>query len=504
MFNLKNKKILIFAQRGWGVRIGHFLARKIVAEGGRAAALTLKRSTHKFLLNQKDVNYDLLVNNDAIMDDPLKFLVDDDYSLAKICRDLNIDSVWPLVYTQRQLVRSYKDKFYYGYKQNVPDEIIVAYIKAIYKNIKNIFASFAPDLIIAPNFGDLLHIMFCLYAKKRGVKMMTVTECKVKGVCIFSYNYNDDEGPFFNRVDELNRGEVKSDNRARAKEYLAAFRKKFIAPDQAFPTRQATNFFKKIKAELKPYYQIYQWLAHRQINHLPLLGITTDYRPPRIILRDHYARKRYERYMRRLNYYSLENLSKIVYFPLQFQPEVTIDVLAPFFSNQIEVARQIAMSLPDDYTLVVKEHPEMVGLRPPSYIEKIMRTPNIKMIDYRVKSEEILKRADLLVSINGTSLAEAAFYGKKGIQLGNLGITKKLPNVTTHTHLPSLAEKIKQVLSSEVDPAYYEWKMENYVAAAYDTGFEFNYWGVWDRSDKIDMTPLWQAFRQEIIRVLQK
>jgi len=54
---------------------------------------------------------------------------------------------------------------------------------------------------------------------------------------------------------------------------------------------------------------------------------------------------------------------------LQFQPEASIDVMAPFFSNQIETARQIAMSMPDDYVLVTKEHPAMVELRPPSYLE---------------------------------------------------------------------------------------------------------------------------------------
>jgi len=32
----------------------------------------------------------------------------------------------------------------------------------------------------------------------------------------------------------------------------------------------------------------------------------------------------------------LENLGKFVYFPLQVQPEIAIDVAAPFFSNQIE------------------------------------------------------------------------------------------------------------------------------------------------------------------------
>ena len=71
------------------------------------------------------------------------------------------------------------------------------------------------------------------------------------------------------------------------------------------------------------------------------------------------------------------------------QPELAIDVLAPFFTNQIEVARLIAMSLPDDYTLVVKDHPIMVGLRRPRYLDKIQKLPNVKLIDYSIKTPDI-------------------------------------------------------------------------------------------------------------------
>ena len=38
MNKLKGKRILIFQQRGWALTIGHFLAKKLQAEGGRLAA----------------------------------------------------------------------------------------------------------------------------------------------------------------------------------------------------------------------------------------------------------------------------------------------------------------------------------------------------------------------------------------------------------------------------------------------------------------------------------
>ena len=160
------------------------------------------------------------------------------------------------------------------------------------------------------------------------------------------------------------------------------------------------------------------------------------------------------------------------------------------------------MALPDDYTLAVKEHPAMVEWRPPSYIEKVARTPNVKLIDYRLSPDQILKKAALVVSPSGTTIVEAAFYRVPAIQLGNLGTTLKLPNVVRHTDMTTLSQKIREVLGYNLNTPDYERRLENYAAAAFDTGFEFNYWGVWERAETDEMSHLWQAWWKEIERGL--
>ena len=190
MNSLKNKKILIFQQRGWSISIGHFLAKKLQAEGCKLAALTFKKTAHEFLLNQPEVKYDLIINDDEIMENPKAYLRKDsayanrDYSLKEICRELGVDSIWPIISTLRNHVKSYKDKYYYSFRQNVPDEEIIDYVKAVYKYIKIFFNEFNPDIIITPNFAALPHIMFNLYAKRKGVKMIGITDCKIKDYCI--------------------------------------------------------------------------------------------------------------------------------------------------------------------------------------------------------------------------------------------------------------------------------------------------------------------------------
>ena len=208
------KKILIFQQRGWGKRIGHFLARQLSQEGAILAALTMKGSAHDFLLNQTEVKYEKIYSVDEVRGNPQKFLGDSHYTLEEICRDLGVDSIWPMAMSLRHHIRSYGDKYYYGFKQNVSDEEIVAYVKAMYKLIVQIFAGFKPEIVITPNFVSLPHLMMDYYAKQKGVKMFGVSDSKVRGIAIFAENQREDRGEFIDRVCELNAG-AESENRSK-------------------------------------------------------------------------------------------------------------------------------------------------------------------------------------------------------------------------------------------------------------------------------------------------
>lgn len=500
---LENKRILIFQQRGWAINIGHDLAKKLQAEGCKLAAFTLKKSTHNFIIRQTDVHYEYIVNHDEMMENPSTKLNENDYSLEKICEELNINSVWPLLACMRNLTRSYSKKFYYSYSKNVSDEEMIAYIKILYKTIKNIFENFKPQLIISPNFVSFPHIMFNLYAQKHGVQMFGTTDSKIKNYNLFVHSFYEETGSFFNRVDELNNGTV-SNNEIRAQQYIDEFRKEFITPAYFNKFIKEKNSLKsKIKKIASPWFGIVRWYLNPQKHEdlIKNIGATIDYRPPKIIFRDYIYFNKYKKFAERFAYYPFEKIDKFIYFPLQFQPESSIDVMAPFFNNQIEIARLVAQSLPDDYTLVVKEHPAMVGYRSPDYYRKISKTVNVKLINFNIPSEKILKRTSLIISPNSTTIAEAAFLKKPAIQLGNLGTTLKLPNVFKHTDLTTLSKKIKDVLKVSLDNSEYERRLKNFVAAVYDTGFEFNYTKVWENGTK-NFEPLWLIYRKEIINSL--
>lgn len=500
---LNGTRILIFQQRGWGVNIGHYLAQQMQKEGCLLAALTFKKSTHIFTTTQKNVRYEVIVNDDEVAEDPEKYLGNDEYTLTDVCRELGVDTVWPFITTLRHYVRTYKDKYYYGFKQNMSDKEMESYMLAVFKYMKHFFDNFKPDIIIAPIFGDLRHIFFNLYAQRNGIPMIAIIDSKIRNYNIFTRSYLNDKGTFIDRIDELNNRMVNTANRDKAREYIAEFRKKFIRPEYSDYNLREKTIHDKLHERLNLARNIYTNLRKQcPDENAARLGINPGNLPVRIILRDHFTLSRNKRILERFPYYPLDKVKKFIYTPLQVQPEMTIDVMGPYFNNQIETIRQIAQSLPDDYALVVKEHPEGIGKRGPSYMEKISRTPNVKLVDYRISTEHILSKTAMVISTSSTTNAEAAFYKKPAVQLGNLGTTLKLPNVFHHTDMTTLAKRIKEILSLNLDTEEFEFQLENYVAAAYDTGFNLDYAGAWIKGDKADLEPLWLLFKREIEQAL--
>lgn len=503
MLNLKNKKILIFQQRGWALNIGHFLAKKFQAEGCSLAAITQKKTTHKFITEQTEVKYAEILNVDDILEYPEKYLGEEKITFTDICRELKLDSVWPLIYSDRWLVRSYGEKYYYSYRQHVSDEFIVAYITAHYKALRDLIKFFKPDIIIIATFVYEGHILLSLLGDKYGIPTISITDSKVPGHSMFARNYLGRKGELIFRTKELHEDKADSANRKKAQQFILDFKKKFQAPDYMKQGVLKESIFKKIRHELRPLKLIYEWYAKpsARANCIKTIGPTIDCCPPKIILRDHFCQKKYFKFAKNFSYYPFEKVGKFVFLPLQFTPEASADLMCPLFNNQVEVARQIAMSLPDDYTLVVKEHPNMIGLRSPSYLKTIARTANVKLIDYRISSEEVFKKADLLIANYSTTIFEAAIYGKPAIVLGDTETFKLLPNVINHTDMQNMSAVIKRALALDTSSSEYRRRLENYIAAVFDIGFDFKYMKAWERGGE-DMEELWRLYKKEIERVL--
>lgn len=500
-----NKNVLVLQQRKWALNIGIPLTKKLLSEGYQVSALTLKKSTHKIVINKHKNKFNHIFNHDDVMENPKNYL-SKDISLAEICIALDVDSVWPLVNSLRNHVRNYGQKYYYGFKQNCCDEEIVTYVKALFLFCNDILNTVKPDIIISPNFVSLPHIMLNLLANRKGIPMQGVTDCKVRGYYIFTYSYLDDDCEFIDRYRALESEIYESDNIQKASAYLIENREKLSLPSYMAKNTGLISNKQTVISFLKMVKSAVRRLIKGNMNTIETLGATIDNKTVKILIRDFIQREVNIRKSINRKYYKLENLEHVVYFPLQFQPEASIDVAAPVFSNQLDAIRQVAMALPDDFTLVVKDHPAALGFRSHKLLDKIFHIPNVKLVRWDTPSEKILKKCQLVVSPNSTTLMEAAIYRVPAIQLGGLGTTSILPNTYQYTDMGQISKKIKSLLDefSTLDNEEYDKSLVNFIASAFDIGWDLNYIDVWENDRKGSESMLNEIYLSEIKRILNR
>jgi len=168
---------------------------------------------------------------------------------------------------------------------------------------------------------------------------------------------------------------------------------------------------------------------------------------------------------RKLNYSFLKKHSSLspdlntrfIYFPMNITEEMNLLHYAPYYTNQIEVIRCIAKSIPIDYVLYVKEHiaAGLRGWNNISYYKEIMEIPNVVLINPAFDNELLIKNSDLVITIRGSASLRALKYCKPSIIFGEQPI-QIMPSIFKVTSLDSLPELIKTALKHKTDPSDYE------------------------------------------------
>ena len=504
--SLNKKKIFIFLQRNWGRKIGHPIAKRFSDEGASMGALTLQKDYHQSYLDDS-FKYDWIASHDDIMNNPKKFLGDDSFSIEEICLDLEIDSIWPFVQSMREHVRNYKNKFFFGsFKQNVTDENIVLYVKAIYKLLLKIKKEFSPELFILPNFVSLLHIFTYLFCKKNGIKIFAYTTASIKDASIFINDIYESTGRFFEDLNQYTKDNKLPIKEKLIDEYLEKEFLKFKDDDKKIDFK-LDLFINSLRLGKK----IYKSLIKKDQSHHKekgnLIGVYQDNLKTRYLIRDFFSYNLNFIKTKKIKYYDLEKINNFVYMPLQFQPEANIDVISVTFNNQIETARQIAMNLPGDLTLVVKDHPEMMGLRSYEYLEKVLKTPNVKLIDSSYKGTYVIRKAKLLIAPVGTSFFEAALMKKPGLMFGNLGTAKILPNTLSIENYKEIPKKIKEIMKMSKDwNDDYMRQLKIIIGCSLNCSMEEgnNYTKFWTTKDnsKETFNFIYNQFKSEVNRLI--
>jgi hypothetical protein len=143
------------------------------------------------------------------------------------------------------------------------------------------------------------------------------------------------------------------------------------------------------------------------------------------------------------------------------EPEAST-IVRTIFSNQLVIIKALAQNLPKGWVLYVKEHPHQFSrlnnferyfylssiekFKTKRYYEEIVKLPNVKLLDIRTKSKDILKKAQVVSTINGTITLEAITM-KKPILLFSQNTTpfQKLKDIFYITNSDDIKKALNKI-----------------------------------------------------------
>jgi len=410
------------------------------------AIYEIPERSNNFFQNQKFIKFKKTWNYfENIKKNPIYDL---DY-LKNFETKFNVN-LWKLVSNERY----FKFNDFYHFSR---DEILSILTQEC-KLFEKILTDVKPDFFLTFDTPFHFNRLFYEMCKNNGIKILMLQSSRLSNKCMISedpqklsnFHFKDES---FNNLDTFE----KLQNYLNSNNYLKQIKEDFL---EFSPRKSNTisSFFDYLNSDNKitqTHYSYYGRNKIRVLFHKAKLELKAKYR---------------KRFIDKNFLTKIEN-TNFVFFPLHMEIEQYPLIIAPFYTNQIELIRHIVKSLPINYQLYVKEHPSQStrGWRSISDYNEIMSIPNVKLIHPDLETKDIYKKCSLVISIAGTSSFEAAFFGKPSILFSEL-MFDSLPSVTrVHSieKLPMTIQNCLKIIPNPNDIASFIGKLES-------ISFEFN------------------------------
>ncbi len=158
-----------------------------------------------------------------------------------------------------------------------------------------------------------------------------------------------------------------------------------------------------------------------------------------------------------------------VLYALHMQPESTIDVLGAYFSNQLELIRNVARATPVTHDVYVKVHAGDVGGHPPAFYRALAQIPNVRIVAPEVSSRALVQQAGAVLTVSGTIAYEAGLLGRPAITFARMYFND-LPTVRRCESPTALPELLRELLEGPPPPDADERAVE-FLARMYAWSF---------------------------------
>ena len=161
---------------------------------------------------------------------------------------------------------------------------------------------------------------------------------------------------------------------------------------------------------------------------------------------------------------------KIIFFPLHDIAESQVTVRSNGFIDQVLLLKLISLNVSDNYQILVKEHPNVLGKMRLNDLLSIRRLGNISLVNPKISAHALIKLSDIIMTINSTVGFEAILYQKPVITFGKSfyrgrGLTLDINSIN------KIPEKVKE---AEIFSPKYE-EVLNFLKDIMEISIEGNF-----------------------------
>lgn len=309
-------------------------------------------------------------------------------------------NLWQLVYGERLF---YQYNQFYKFNRTE----ILSILEKDCKFFESVLDEVKPEFLLNKVTDFHRNHLLAELCKAKGIKVLTTMPTRL--------GYRSRIGSELQKKDEFWK-DVNESKKFQTFSELREYIKKF---DRYKQTHQQKSgglgypVWKKIIPSIKWAFKTFDEEYRKQYDHY---GVT---RSKVLIIKIMYDIKRIlrKRFIDKNASKTITHEEKFVFFPLQVEPERTVGFDAPYYSDQLNVIKNVARSLPVDMKLYVKEHFNMKfrSWRKIQFYKEILNLPNVQLIHPLVDPNEILEKCMMVITINSTAGLEAAFHGKPSI-----------------------------------------------------------------------------------------
>jgi len=111
---------------------------------------------------------------------------------------------------------------------------------------------------------------------------------------------------------------------------------------------------------------------------------------------------------------------RFVYYPLHVPADVSLTIRSPQYVDQLSLVDYVARSVPEAYEVAIKEHPALIGALDRRRMSDLLKKrDNVRLLKPWINNYEVMNRADLVLTVNSKSGAEALLIGRPVVAIGD-------------------------------------------------------------------------------------